>query len=99
MKRTSLCVTFLLACAAFAYPQHAAHMSSPSAGRAGGPAAPVRGFGGHHHPVKTDSAEAQRFFDQGLTLVYAFNHEEALRSFRRAAELDPRMAMAYWGVA
>jgi tetratricopeptide (TPR) repeat protein len=99
MKRTSLCVTFLLACAAFAYPQHAAHMSAPSAESAARPATLMRGFGGHHHPVKAGSAEAQRFFDQGLTLVYAFNHEEALRSFRRAAELDPRMAMAYWGVA
>jgi tetratricopeptide (TPR) repeat protein len=43
--------------------------------------------------------EVQRFFDQGLTLVFAFNHEEAARSFRRAAELDPQSAMAYWGIA
>ncbi|MFN2596008.1 MAG: tetratricopeptide repeat protein [Pyrinomonadaceae bacterium] len=59
----------------------------------------VAGMGRHHHAVSTRSAEAQRFFDQGLTYVFAFNHDEAVRSFRRAAELDPTLAMAYWGVA
>jgi len=59
----------------------------------------MAGLGNHHHPIRTRSAEAQRFFDQGLTLVYAFNHEEAARSFRRAAELDPQAAMPWWGVA
>ena len=59
----------------------------------------MAGLGNHHHPIRTRSAEAQKFFDQGLTLVYAFNHEEAARSFRRAAELDPQAAMPWWGVA
>ncbi|MGD0695276.1 MAG: hypothetical protein ABSB82_10520 [Terriglobia bacterium] len=59
----------------------------------------MSGLGNHHHPIRTTSAEAQGFFDQGLTLVYAFNHEEAARSFRRAAELDPQAAMPWWGVA
>ena len=57
------------------------------------------GLGQHHHAISTKSPEAQRFFDQGLTLVFAFNHEEAARSFRRASELDPQSAMAFWGVA
>jgi tetratricopeptide (TPR) repeat protein len=57
------------------------------------------GLGQHHHSISTRSSEAQRFFDQGLTLVFAFNHDEAVRSFRRAAELDPQSAMAYWGIA
>jgi len=59
------------------------------------------GLGGLHHPVttKTNSTLAQRFFDQGLTLVYAFNHDEAAGSFEQAAQLDPGMAMAYWGIA
>ena len=57
------------------------------------------GLGNLHHPVSTTNAEAQQFFDQGLRLVYAFNHEEAARSFQRAAELDPKLAMAWWGVA
>jgi tetratricopeptide (TPR) repeat protein len=64
-----------------------------------GPAQLMAGLGDHHHPVTTRSAEAQRFFDQGLALSYGFNHEEAVLSFKRAAELDPEMAMAFWGVA
>jgi len=63
------------------------------------PAALIPGMGQHHHAISTKSPEAQRFFEQGLTLVFAFNHEEAVRSFRRAAELDPQSAMPYWGVA
>ncbi|MFN0121357.1 MAG: tetratricopeptide repeat protein [Blastocatellia bacterium] len=59
----------------------------------------MRGLGHHHHPVSTKNALAQKFFDQGLTLIYGFNHEEAARSFRRAAELDPALAMAWWGYA
>jgi tetratricopeptide (TPR) repeat protein len=57
------------------------------------------GMGHHHHAISTKSPEAQRFFDQGLTLVFAFNHEEAAQAFRRASELDPQSAMALWGVA
>src|SRR5947209_14281773 len=63
-----------------------------------GPATIMPGLGNHHHPVSTRNAEAQRFFDQGLTLAYAFNHDEAVRSFKRAGELDPKLAMAWWGV-
>jgi tetratricopeptide (TPR) repeat protein len=63
------------------------------------PAALIPGMGQHHHAISTKTPEAQRFFDQGLTLVFAFNHEEAARSFRWAAELDPQSAMPYWGVA
>ncbi len=57
------------------------------------------GLGDVHHPVSTKIREAQQFFDQGLKLVYGFNHDEARRSFQRAAELDPKLAMAWWGVA
>jgi tetratricopeptide (TPR) repeat protein len=63
------------------------------------PAYLMDGLSNLHHPVSTQNAEAQKFFDQGLRLVYAFNHEEAARSFHRAAELDPKLAMAWWGVA
>ena len=66
------------------------------------PAAPPRlipGLGEVHHPVSTKNREAQQFFDQGLKLVYGFNHDEARRSFQHAAELDPKLAMAQWGVA
>jgi pimeloyl-ACP methyl ester carboxylesterase/tetratricopeptide (TPR) repeat protein len=57
------------------------------------------GLGDIDHPVSTANAEAQKFFNQGLAYIYAFNHEEAVRSFRQAAQLDPELAMAYWGVA
>ncbi len=57
------------------------------------------GFGNHHRAVSTDSPEAQRWFDQGLELLFGFNHDEAIRSFERAAKLDPDCAMAHWGVA
>ena len=45
-------------------------------------------LGSLHHPITTTSEQAQRYFDQGLRLVYAFNHEEAIRSFEAAAQLD-----------
>jgi pimeloyl-ACP methyl ester carboxylesterase len=63
------------------------------------PATLVKGLGNVHHPISTKSVEAQKFFDQGLAYLYAFNHEEAVRSFSRAAELDPQLAMARWGIA
>jgi tetratricopeptide (TPR) repeat protein len=59
----------------------------------------LSGLGDTHHPVSTKNRLAQQFFDQGLKLVYAFNHDEARRSFQHAAELDPKLAMAWWGVA
>jgi tetratricopeptide (TPR) repeat protein len=71
---------------------HSAHMQSH-------PVTLVSGLGDLHHPVSTRNLEAQKFFDQGLRFIYAFNHDEAARSFQHAAELDPKLAMAYWGVA
>ncbi len=59
----------------------------------------MAGLGKVHHPVLTKSREAQRWFNQGLMLVYAFNHDEAVRSFQQATRIDPNMAMAYWGIA
>jgi tetratricopeptide (TPR) repeat protein len=56
-------------------------------------------LGTHHHAITTSNAEAQRYFDQGLRLVFGFNHDEAERAFREAARLDPSSAMAWWGVA
>src|SRR5258708_38865482 len=63
------------------------------------PATLMPGYGDLHHPVSTGNAHAQQFFDQGLRQIYAFNHDEAARSFQRAAELDAKLAMAYWGIA
>jgi tetratricopeptide (TPR) repeat protein len=55
--------------------------------------------GRHHHAMQTKSREAQQYFDQGITLIYGFNHEEAARSFQKAAELDTESAMPLWGIA
>src|SRR6201984_2795498 len=57
------------------------------------------GLGSHSRKVTTDSAEAQRYFDQGLVFLHGFNHRAAIRAFQQAAELDPECAMAHWGVA
>ncbi len=56
-------------------------------------------LGTWHHAITTKSEPAQRFFDQGLRLVYAFNHEEAIASFTEASRLDPDAPMPYWGLA
>uniref|UniRef100_A0A832M2N9 Tetratricopeptide repeat protein n=1 Tax=Oscillatoriales cyanobacterium SpSt-402 TaxID=2282168 RepID=A0A832M2N9_9CYAN len=56
-------------------------------------------LGNHHHPISTKSKLAQRYFDQGLTLAYGFNHAEAARLFQQAASLDSTCAMCYWGEA
>ncbi|QSA95764.1 hypothetical protein [Methylococcus sp. EFPC2] len=56
-------------------------------------------LGNLHYPVTTSVALAQRYFDQGLRLAYAFNHAEALLAFRKAQSLDPDCALAYWGAA
>ena len=57
------------------------------------------GLGDHHHPITTRSAVAQRYFDQGLRFVYAFDHPDAIRSFRLAQRIDPACAMCNWGEA
>jgi len=55
---------------------------------------------GHlHRPITTKSPEAQRYFDQGLALLFSFDHDNSIRSFQAAARLDPECAMAWWGVA
>lgn len=59
----------------------------------------LKGLGKHTRPVTTSNPAAREYFDQGLLLLYAFNHDEAIRSFGRAATLDPTCAMAHWGVA
>ncbi|MFL6275923.1 MAG: hypothetical protein ACJ74G_12110 [Blastocatellia bacterium] len=92
MKRIVVAL-FLLLLSTPAIAQHTEHEGATR------PVTLMEGYGELRHPVTTRNAEAQRFFDQGLRLVYAFNHEEAVRSFQQAATLDPDCAMAYWGVA
>ena len=57
------------------------------------------GLGDFHRAVSTVSPEAQRYFDQGMRLLWAFNHDESTRSFAKAAQLDPTCAACFWGVA
>jgi tetratricopeptide (TPR) repeat protein len=88
-------ISFLLAlllCIPSIAQDHSAHTQSK-------PATVMSGVGNVHHPVSASNPEAQKFFDQGLCLIYDFNHDEAARSFQRAAELDPKLAIAYWGIA
>jgi tetratricopeptide (TPR) repeat protein len=74
--------------------------SGQAAQPAGSAGAPLfDNLGSYHHEIKTASPQAQHYFDQGLRLVYGFNHDEAERAFREAARLDPSCAMAWWGVA
>jgi tetratricopeptide (TPR) repeat protein len=80
-------------------PPAATHAETHAASPAQGPVKLVEGLGPVHHRVSTISPDAQKFFDQGLAYLYAFNHNEADRSFARAAELDPNLAMAHWGRA
>lgn len=69
-------------------------------GSASSQLAPIlEGLGDNHHAITTRSPRAQEFFDQGLLLTYGFNHQEALRTFKEVARLDPDAAMAYWGWA
>ena len=75
-------------------------MPAAYAGEADKPGAPVfQGLGDHHHKISTQNTETQKFFDQGVNLLFGFNHAEAIRSFREAARLDPDCAMCWWGVA
>src|SRR5436309_8209119 len=92
MRYWVLALLTLLLCGALSAQDHANHAQSR-------PVTMVSGLGDLHHPVSTSNPEAQKFFDQGLRYIYAFNHDEAARSFQHAAELDPKMAMAYWGIA
>src|SRR5882672_5298221 len=98
---------FVLGCALTA-PARAHHLdpaggtahgaaASPAAASAALPLYP--GLGTWHHAVRTRSPLAQRYFDQGLRMLYAFNHDEAIAAFEEAGRLDTTCAMAPWGVA
>src|SRR5262245_49780326 len=90
-------ITLLLCLFAPLYAQQAGHKMEMS--KEDKPATLVAGMGSLHHPVSTKNAEAQKFFNQGLSYIYGFNHDEAIRSFQRALELDANLAMAHWGIA
>ena len=92
---TRIAALCLLAFATSADAQHEDHAAAlPAAATELHP-----GLGDYHFPITTSVPEAQVYFDQGLALLYGFNHDEAARYFRRASELDPAAAMPYWGLA
>ena len=74
-----------------------AHDAPAAAGAA--PEALDTGLSRLHHPVSTRNRQAQAYFDQGMRLVFAFNHDAAIKSFQRALALDADLAMAHWGIA
>ena len=77
-----------------------AHSGHPAPPAAPAPRTALLGnLGSYSRPIKTASAEAQKWFDEGLNLLYGFNHEESFRSFERAAALDPQSPMPHWGMA
>ena len=92
-----LIILFLLVFPAFVFAQHGGHNQQQQTETK--TAMPDDGLGSIDHPVSTSNQEAQSFFNQGLAYLYGFNHEESIKSFRRAAELDANLAMAYWGIA
>lgn len=57
------------------------------------------GLEAYQRPISTKNPTAQQWFNQGIQLLYGFNHDEAVRSFEKAAELDPSCAMAWWGAS
>jgi tetratricopeptide (TPR) repeat protein len=85
-------LVLLAAMPAFAQHEHGAAAPAPAV-------AMDSGLSDLHWAVTTSNADAQRFFDQGMRYTYAFNHDMAIQSFRHATELDPSLAMGYWGIA
>ncbi|HEY2796885.1 MAG TPA: hypothetical protein VGK26_03270 [Thermoanaerobaculia bacterium] len=97
MTKPSVSMAIALGLVVAAGIARAQHPAEPAA--APKPPALLSGLGSHRHPIATSSPEAQKFFDQGMVLLFGFNHEEAFRSFEKAAELDPRAVMPHWGMA
>jgi tetratricopeptide (TPR) repeat protein len=86
-----LALSFILSASAFAQHDMQSHEAKPVVLESG--------LGNFHRPVSTKNAQAQRFFDQGMKYLYGFNHESAVASFQRATQLDPNLAIGYWGAA
>ncbi len=103
MKAYRIFLLMIAACSIVACSQDDAGVSAPPhpdaklIARAGAPL--FDGMGSHHHSITSSNPGAQRYFDQGLIIDFAFNHAESVRSFRAAQRLDPNCAMCYWGEA
>jgi len=100
IRKPFISMGIALALVSFGGAARAQHSAEP-AGAAAAPKPPalLAGLGSHRHPIATSSPEAQKFFDQGMVMLFGFNHEEAFRSFEKAAQLDPKSPMPHWGMA
>ena len=98
-------LSVIAACTRQPAPPSAANQSAHGAhgGAAPAKAAPrtalLGNLGSYHRAIKTSNADAQKFFDEGLTLLYGFNHEESFKSFELAAAKDPASPMPHWGMS
>ncbi len=88
--------TFLLLCLACSIGVHATRRSALYAEA---PVAEYFDLGLFERPVKTESVAAQTWFNRGLAMCYAFNHEEGTRCFEKAYAADPKCSLALWGLA
>jgi len=93
LKGLILGAVLVFAPSLFSQHNHGASQKAPK------PAELLEGLGNHVHPIATKSEQAQQFFNQGIALIFGFNHDEAARLFARAAELDPASPMPHWGIA
>ena len=91
-------LVFVFLSTSIAFAQHD-HAGAKSPSKPAAESQLLAGMGNAHHPVSTTNPMAQKYFDQGLSLIYAFNHDEAEKAFAHAAALDPNLAMAQWGIA
>ena len=95
----------IVACSPAPAPAPPANQSAHDAHGGAAPAAAtprtalLGNLGSYHRAIKTTNADAQKFFDEGLTLLYGFNHEESFKSFAIASSRDPASPMPHWGMS
>ena len=104
LSSSALAVVALIACnqrpSPVATNQSASHDAHATAPADPAPRTTLLGnLGSYHRDIKTTNADAQKFFDEGLTLLYGFNHEESFKSFEIAAAKDAAAPMPHWGMA
>jgi tetratricopeptide (TPR) repeat protein len=100
MSRASRALIIVLVACAGSLPLHAgAQQAATRSDERSGDVPLFQGLGTHGRKISTSNPDCQKYFDQGLCFLFAFNHDEAIRSFRRAAELDSRSPMPWWGIA
>ncbi len=100
LYRASLAIGISCAAAVGATAQEHQHPpSQPTTADAAGGTPLYQNLGNLEHPITTSSPTAQQYFNQGLRLVYGFNHDEAIRSFKEGLKHDSTCAMCYWGIA